>query len=236
MLKESLELERCKQDLESFIYVASHDLKTPLRAITAMAQFVREDYEDALDEDAISSLDEIFTRSMRMNKLIEAMLEYYKIGKLNTDVDEFESLMIIEDTVESIDIPESIKVEIVDKENFPVIKYNDICFDDVVTNLLKNCVDHAKLVDQTDAEVKISYDDLGDFHKFSVADNGIGIDAEHHERVFLLFQSMSVHDKVKNIGIGLTTVRKIVEHFGGEVKLESSSGDGAKFSFTVPKN
>lgn len=233
MEDQNTELKRVKEELESFIYVASHDLKTPLRAISAMAQFVREDYEDKLDQEALDSLDEIFTRSMRMNKLIEAMLEYHKIGNGNTKVEEINSIDLIKDAIAALNIPENIKIEIADEEKFPKIHFNDISFDQVVTNIIKNAVQHAGI--EEGGSIQISYHDAGDFHQFIIQDNGKGIDPEHHERIFLIFQSLDAKDKVKNVGMGLTIANKIIQSNGGTIELNSTPGEGSSFKFTIPK-
>jgi PAS domain S-box-containing protein len=232
-VKESLlqELQKANRELAEFAYIVSHDLKAPLRAISSLAQWLSEDYKDALDREGREKIDLLLGRTKRMHNLIEGVLAYSRLGRMKPTMSRINSQ---EETNQIIDLlapPMNIVVEI--KGILPHIVYDRIHFNQVMQNLISNAI---KYNDKNQGEIKISCIENRGFWEYTVADNGVGIEDQHFERIFKIFQSLKARDEFESTGIGLTIVKKIVEYYGGVINLTSMPGKGSTFSFTIPKN
>ncbi|MCA9434286.1 MAG: GHKL domain-containing protein, partial [Candidatus Omnitrophica bacterium] len=216
-------------ELDNFCYIVSHDLKAPLRGISSLSSFVLEDAE-SVSQETRENLDLIRGRVRRMNNLIDGILEYSRVGRVETSIQDHESRALIEEVVE--DLRPSSEAEIRLMSDFPSIRYDETAFQQIVQNLLSNALKHASKVGGI---VEISAEDRGRSHVFSVKDNGPGISKNHHDRIFRIFQSLKSRDDEESTGVGLAIVKKLVERFGGEVWVESEEGEGAAFCFTIPK-
>ncbi|HDN65672.1 MAG TPA: PAS domain-containing sensor histidine kinase [Methanosarcinales archaeon] len=228
------ELERSNNELMDFAYIVSHDLKAPLRAITSLAEWLAADYGDKLDEDGREQLELLKNRTRRMHNLIESILTYSRIGRSNEEKEDVDLNTLVSEVIALIDPPEDITIEVVGE--LPTIPFERTRMEQIFQNLIRNA---ALYMDKPEGLIMISCsedDDNGDSNwRFSVADNGPGIDEKYYKKIFQIFQTLRPRDEIESTGVGLTIVRKIVRMHGGEITVESKLGDGSTFHFTIPK-
>jgi light-regulated signal transduction histidine kinase (bacteriophytochrome) len=216
-------LERSNRELDAFAYAASHDLRAPLRGIANLAQWIEEDLGDNLSEDARQMLALMRGRMHRMEGLIDGILQYSRAGRTHEPPADVDTRRLIADVVDLLS-PES--AEIVVAPDLPVVRTERLPLQQVFQNLIGNAVKHGG----RGVRVEISAGDAGEFWEFRVADNGPGIPAEFHDRIWGIFQTLQPRDEVEGAGIGLSLVRKLVEAQGGRVAVRSAPGEGATFS------
>lgn len=223
-------LARSNQELDQFAYVASHDLKAPLRGIANLSQWIEEDLGDTLKQENKEQMELLRGRVHRMEALIDGILQYSRAGRVKSRPEPVDTGRLVHEVVELMAPPSSIKIEIA--PDLPEVKTEKVPLQQVFMNLLGNAIKHAG---GTDPTVQIGWQDAGPFYEFSVTDNGPGIAPQYHERIFGIFQTLEARDKVEGTGIGLSVVQKIVDAKGGRVWVESEVGQGAKFRFLWPK-
>ncbi|MDH5638660.1 MAG: ATP-binding protein [Nitrospinota bacterium] len=224
------DLVRMNQELKEFAYVASHDLKSPLRSAASLAGWLAEDYSDKLDKEGIDYIDQLLAQIDYMNKLIEGVLEYSSVDKSARRIAKLDSGKAASMVIDRMDKGDNTQITI--EGQMPDVLYDDIQFTQTLQNLLDNAVKH---MDKPDGKVAISCKDAGESWEFCVSDNGPGIEKEHYERIFRIFQRLKKGKSIDNTGIGLALVKKIVQSNGGKVWLESAPGEGSRFYFSVPK-
>lgn len=222
------ELQQTNKELKEFAYVAAHDLKTPLRAIGVLANWISTDYADKFDEKGREQIKLLVGRAERMSKLIDNLLEYSKTGqpsqKKQVDLNN-----VLSEVISGIKSPENVEITV--ENHMPTIVCDKTRMTRVFANLLNNAV---QCVDKPKGQIKVSSVQEDGFWKFSVTDNGPGIDQKYHEKIFKICQTLSPHDDIGGTGIGLSIVKKIVENNGGRIWLESEVGKGSAFYFTLP--
>jgi signal transduction histidine kinase len=235
-LRKSLSesFKRKNEAIESFVYSISHDLKAPLRSIEGFSTALLEDYGDKLEGDAKHYLDRVIASAQKMGVLIDELLEYSRIGRINLtrgDVNVAEVVALaLEDNIYEIN-KKNAKIKI--PENLPVIKNAEKQrIYQIFTNLISNAL---KYNDKEVPEIEIGYRDEGDHYLFYVRDNGIGFDMRYHDKIFEIFQRLHREDEYRGTGVGLAMVKKIVETYGGKIWAESKPGEGSTFYFTLPK-
>jgi two-component system, LuxR family, sensor kinase FixL len=224
------EISSANEELTSFAYVVSHDLKAPLRAIGSLANWLTTDYADKFDEEGKEHMRLLVNRVHRMGNLIDGILQYSRVGRVK---ESFVAVDLNKMALEVIDLlapPENIKVEL--ESHLPVIVAEPTRIQQVFQNLISNAI---KYMDKPQGTVRISCNDDGRYWRIGVADNGPGIEQRHFERIFQLFQTLAPRDKVESTGVGLALVKKIVEMYRGKIWVESSIGQGTTFWFTLPK-
>ena len=224
-------LEQRNQELDQFAYVTSHDLKAPLRAIANLAAWIEEDLGDRLPPENKEQLDLLTNRVHRMEGLINGLLEYSRIGRTRQSHEAVSVGDLLTEIIDSVSPPESFTLEVLPP--MPVLEARKLLLLQVFSNLISNAIKHHH---RTDGRVQISAADLGDFYQFAVADDGPGIEAAYHHKIFAIFQTLKPRDDLESTGIGLSLVRKIVTAEGGEITIESAIGKGATFRFTWPKD
>lgn len=227
-----IELEQSNNDLQKFAYVASHDLKAPMRAVHQLAAWIEEELEnvDGLeDTDVKKYLAQMKGRADRMQKLLDSLLAYATVGENQQEISSFETAKCIRDVIEFVSPPEHIKIDITG--DMPRINGEKALFEQVISNLISNAIKHSG-VDST--RIEISARPLGTFYEFSVKDDGPGIPTRHHERIFELFQTLKRRDEVEGSGMGLAIVKKLIERRGGVITVESDPDvrPGTTFKFT----
>lgn len=228
------ELERSNKDLEEFAYVASHDLQEPLRMISGFTQLLEKKYKDQLDATAIEYIHFANDGAMRMQTLVEALLQYSRVGKKDASYDKVDLNDVINLVLADLDflIKESdaqIKVG-----QLPVLFANRAQMVQLFQNLVSNALkfrEHGRSV-----EIEVACERKNDFWQFSVKDNGIGIDPKFSDRIFVIFQRLHPHKKYPGTGIGLSLCKKIVENYKGRIWLVSEPGKGCVFYFTMAQN
>ncbi|RPE66433.1 histidine kinase/DNA gyrase B/HSP90-like ATPase [Pacificibacter maritimus] len=229
------ELGRSNADLEKFAYITSHDLKTPLRGMADLTEYVEEDLSTYLNSpdanpDVAFNLDRMRTQIQRMENLIKGILAYSGVDKNNT-TNETVDLNVL---VRRIQVDLSLtprQVQIVNP--LPILETNQTRLTQVMTNLIGNAAKYH--CDIENAEILISSQDLGDMVQIIVSDNGPGIDRRFHSKVFEPFQSLQSKDKIESTGIGLSIVKRTVEFYGGNLRIDSDLGRGTSMIFTWPK-
>lgn len=224
------QVEKANRELKEFAYVASHDLKAPLRGISSLAGWISSDYSDKLGEKGKEQMDLLLGRVSRMQKLIDGILQYSRVGQIEEEKAAVDLNELIPAIIDLLAPPENIEITV--ETELPVIECGEARITQVFQNLLSNAV---KYIDKLQGKIRIGFVEENGFWKFSVADNGLGIEEEHFERIFQMFQTLSRHDENGGTGIGLTVVKKIVELYGGKIWLESKLGEGSTFFFTLPK-
>jgi signal transduction histidine kinase len=232
--ERTVELERSNRELDQFAYIASHDLKAPLRAITFLAQWVQEDAGSALPDAARDHLLKLIERAARMDALLNDLLTYSRAGRqrhapATIDVEE-----LVRNVVELVAPPSGFAVVAVAEPPGPAsIRAERVPLELVLRNLVSNAVKHHDRPGE--GHTWISYHDAGDHYLFAVRDDGPGIDPAFHQRIFELFERLHPRDQVEGSGLGLAVVKKTVESRGGRVEIQSAPGAGSTFLFTWPK-
>ncbi len=236
--KQSRSLKSQNDELEQFAYIASHDLQEPLNTISSFITVIDEDYGDNFDEMGKSSLAYIKGASIRMKKLINALLDYSRLGRSKDHTQVNCEKIIDELKIDLKNVIETTQTKISTK-NLPIVKGSEIELRLLFQNLISNAIKFTK--PEVLPEIHISCvkktkdkNEATDFWEFSVKDNGIGIAEQHIKKVFDIFQRLHSKEKYKGTGIGLAHCKKIVESHEGRLWITSKEGEGSIFYFTIP--
>lgn len=224
----SAALAERNRELDQFAYITSHDLKAPLRGIINLAGWIEEDLGQVPD-DVRGHLELMRGRVRRMEDLINGLLQYSRVGRVPGAVEEVDVGALLGVVVDMLAPPPEARV--VAAPGMPTIRTQRLLLQQVFANLIGNALKHHR---GAAPEVRVSWERAGRMHRFAVADNGPGIAPQFHQRIFGIFQTLAPRDEVEGSGLGLALVKKIVEHMGGAVSVESEEGQGATFFFTWP--
>ncbi len=230
LAKTTSVLRKRNQELDQFSYVVSHDLKAPLRAIANLSSWIEEDLSESMTEDTLHQMNLLRGRVHRMEALIEGLLQYSRVGRIQVPSEMVKVEKLLAEIIDSLAPPSGFEVKVA--PGMPTFVTERLPLQQVFANLISNAIKHNR---SESGYVNISVKDLGNFYEFAVADDGQGIAAQYHDKVFVIFQTLEARDKVENTGIGLSLVKKIVEGQGGSISIESAEGEGATFRFTWPK-
>ncbi|MDD1674044.1 MAG: ATP-binding protein [Methanomicrobiales archaeon] len=225
------ELKRSNEDLERFAYVASHDLQEPLRNVKSFTQLLSKRYEGKLDQDADEFIGYIVDGTSRMQDLVSDLLEYSRVttrGEPFRSTDLGEALHFVTDSLSTLIDTNG---AFVSYDPLPVVMGDYVQLTQVFQNLIENAI---KFHGSDPPRIHISAQDLGKEWQFSVRDNGIGIDPQYHERIFVMFQRLHHRSAFAGTGIGLAICKRIIERHGGRIWVESEPGTGSTFFFTIP--
>jgi two-component system sensor kinase FixL len=225
-------LERSNLELDAFAYAASHDLKAPLRVIHNASKWIEEDLAGNLTAEIRENMTLLRSRVRRMDRLLDDLLEYSRIGR-ETDSSHAEAIsgtVLMENILGLLSPPEGFNVNA--SATFAGIEVYRMPLQQILINLIANAIKHH---DKKAGHIDVSVEDLGSMFHFSVKDDGPGIPAEYHEQIFRMFQTLKPRDQVEGSGMGLAMVRKNIDIAGGELKVDSTVGQGSTFSFTWPK-
>jgi two-component system sensor kinase FixL len=225
------QLASANQELKDFAYVVSHDLKAPLRGIKTIAEWITGDYTDKLDNDGKEQLTLLAKRVDRMHNLIDGILQYSRIGRVEEEKVVVNLNELVPEIIDLLAPPKNISITIENK--LPTIECEQTRITQVFQNLLSNAV---KYMDKPQGQIKVGCTEENGSWKFSITDNGPGIEEKYFEKIFKIFQTLAPRDESESTGIGLTVVKKIVELYKGKVWLESKMGQGTTFFFTLPKH
>jgi PAS domain S-box-containing protein len=223
-------LEERNRELDRFAYVASHDLKAPLRAIANLSTWITEDLDGELPLENQNQLQLLRGRVNRLEALLDGLLEYSRIGRKSISIEPTDVRELIAEVIKSIAPPSTFQIEI--DPNLPTFSARRVLLKQLFFSLIDNAIEHHPSQAGT---VKITATERGDCYEFAVSDDGLGIEPQYHERIYTIFQTLQARDTHESTGVGLAIVKKIVETEGGKIDLRSSLGQGATFSFTWPK-
>ena len=224
------ELERSNAELDQFAYVASHDLKAPLRGISNLSQWLAEDLEDKLDDQTREYIELLQGRIHRMEALIDGLLSYSRAGRVREEPEPVDVGELAREVVDLLHPPEGLEVAL--QPDLPTLLTERLPLQQVLHNLLSNAVKYGR---EEGARIAVEGRRENGAWEFSVQDNGPGIGPRYQERIWGMFQTLQPRDEVEGTGIGLALVKKIVVSRGGQVGLESEEGSGARFWFTWPE-
>jgi two-component system sensor kinase FixL len=224
------ELERSNRELDQFAYSASHDLRSPLRAIGQMASWIAEDHGKSLPDEVCRDLGLIQRRVLRMQYLLDDMLDYARAGRQDGDASRVDCEKLVHEIVDMLAPPPGFTVCV---NPLPEIVTHRAPLAQVLRNLIGNAIKHH---DRAVGHIDISAEPHEDQIDFTVRDDGPGIPREYHDEIFQMFSTLKPRDVLEGSGMGLAMVRKILDTRGGDIHLESAEGRGATFRFTWPKS
>jgi len=224
------QVENINQELQDFAYVVSHDLKVPLRGIKTLVEWLATDYADKIDRDGKEKMALLTARVDQMHNLIDGVLQYSRVGRIHEEQTQVNLSELVSEVIETIGPDENIEIEV--ENELPTILCEQTRITQVFQNLLSNAI---KYMDKPKGQVKVGCMEEYGYWKFSIADNGPGIQSGNFENIFQIFQTSAPQDRFESTGIGLTVVKKIIEMYGGTIWVESEVGNGSTFFFTLPR-
>lgn len=232
LAKANKELARSNEELRQFAYVASHDLQEPLRMVTSFGQLLLRDFSDRLDGDAEEWLGFVIEGGQRMQALVNDLLDYSRIEHQARPFQAVQLQEVIEVAIANLRSSiEDTSAEIT-CDNLPTVVADKPQLVSLLQNLISNAI---KFHDQPPPRVHVSAEEHGDHWVVSVRDNGIGIESKHAERIFEFFKRLHGRERFPGTGIGLPICKRVVERHGGRIWVESNTGQGSTFLFTLPK-
>ncbi|MBE9052889.1 GAF domain-containing protein [Nostocales cyanobacterium LEGE 11386] len=229
----NIELERSNNELDAFAYIASHDLKEPLRGIHNYSNFLIEDYGETLDEEGKTKLKTLIRLTQRMEDLIDSLLLFSRLGRVDLSMQLTDINSVVHRSLDLLSARiEEMQVQIIIPRSLPTVYCDRVQIVEVFNNLIANAI---KYNDKTEKWIEIGYIDESPAPMvFYVRDNGIGIQEKHFEAIFRIFKRLHGPSKYGGgTGAGLTIVKKIVERHGGKIWVESTYGEGSTFYFTL---
>lgn len=231
--ERAAELARSNQDLEQFAYVASHDLQEPLRKVASFCQLLQRRYSDQLDERAQTYISFAVDGALRMQRLINDLLAFSRVGRVATRIRQVELAEVLEAAKANLATAIEETGAVVSNDPLPEVRGDAGLLTQLFQNLLSNAL---KFHGAQPPRVHIGAELRGDVWELCCADNGIGIEPQYAQRIFVIFQRLHSRTDYAGTGIGLALVKKIVEWHGGEIWLDQSDPDrhGATFRWTIP--
>jgi len=222
-------LQKRNRDLDQFAYVASHDLRAPLRGVRTIVKWIEDELDTELSDQMRQYLGMMKGRLTRLDDLIDGLLRYARIGRTASQLELVDVQTLVRDVADLV-VPATFVVAI--PEPLPQLLIDRLSLQQVFTNLLVNAVQHHH---NGAGVITIRYRETRYNHRFAVQDDGPGIAPEFHEKIFLLFQALRDRHSAESTGIGLSIVKKIIEEQRGRIRVHSAAGSGATFIFTWPK-
>jgi light-regulated signal transduction histidine kinase (bacteriophytochrome) len=232
LAKHATELARSNADLENFAYIASHDLQEPLRAVSGFTELLARRYKGRLDKDADEFIDFAVSGANRMKELINDLLAYSRIGTKGKPFAPVDCREALDQALRNLTVAiQEHQAHILTAGVLPVLSADQIQLVQLFQNLIANAI---KFHGPELPRVHVSAERKEQDWIFCVRDNGIGIEARHFERIFTVFQRVHSGQAYPGTGIGLAICKKIVERHGGRIWVDSRTGRGASFCFTLP--
>ena len=228
-----VELIRSNKELEQFAYAASHDLQEPLRMVSNFLQLLKKRYKGKLDDDAEEFIHYAVDGAQRMQLLINDLLTYSRLNTRDKEFEEIDMEKVLDESLLNLKLSIEESGAKITHHQLPMITADHSQMVLVLQNLIRNAV---KFRAENKPEIKVTTEARDDHWVFCVSDNGIGIDPQHKNRVFKVFQRLHNMDQYPGTGIGLSICQKIVIRHGGEIWVDSELGKGSKFCFSIDKD
>jgi PAS domain S-box-containing protein len=228
------ELKRSNSELEQFAYVASHDLQEPLRMVSSYTQLLERRYGEKFDADAKEFMAYIVDGATRMKQLIEDLLAYSRVGTKGKDFKPADLDKSVRRAIGNLKAAIEESGASVTYDPMPVVPADEVQLAQLFQNLMGNALKFR--APSVQPRIHVGVKDLGESFELSVRDNGIGIEPQYFERIFMVFQRLHNKGEYSGTGIGLAIVKKVVERHGGHIRVESKLGEGSAFIFTLPKH
>lgn len=228
--KQETEVEKITKESQHFAYAASHDLQEPLRMITSYLQIVSSRYKDKIDAEGAEFIGYALDGSARMKNLINGLLEFSRLNNI-TDVKKMNTNATLTSVLDNLEFYIKESNAEIKSDDLPELIADQTLISKLFQHLLSNAI---KFRTETPPKIKVSVEKLDSAYKFSVSDNGIGIQKEYFDKIFVIFQRLHAKNKYPGTGIGLALCKKIVEQHGGTLWVESEPNQGATFHFTIP--
>ncbi len=225
--KQKKALEKSNNELQEYAHIVSHDLKSPLRSIDSLVNWIKEDNKEKFDVDTLKNFKLIEATLEKMEQLISDILDYSSIDSTNR-TQQIDLQKLVLDLQKTLFIPTNISIKIHNK--LPTIKGDKTKFQQLFQNLIVNAI---KFNDKEKGFIEIDFLEKQRYYQFSVRDNGIGIDEKYHQSIFKIFHSLDA--KKGSSGIGLSIVKKIITLFNGDIWVKSKLGEETTFFFTLKK-
>lgn len=226
------DLKRSNTDLEQFAYVASHDLQEPLRMVASYTELLAKRYEGQLDERADKYIGHAVSGAKRMQSLLNDLLAYSRAGQTDKSHTPTETMKIVDNVVGNLSSAIERTGAEIRYRDLPAVMSEPAQLSQIFQNLIGNAI---KFHGEESPKIKIAAKSSGTEWMFFVSDNGIGIDANHFDRIFTIFQRLHERGTYEGTGLGLAIVKKLIERHGGRIAVESEPGQGTTFIFTLPK-
>jgi PAS domain S-box-containing protein len=232
LIRYANNLQQSNRDLEQFAYVASHDLQEPLRTVVSFSQLLKRRYGGKLGQDADEYIGFIVDAGTRMQAQIHDLLEYSRVSTRGQEMTRVESGEALGEAEKNLQTKIRRSGAHITHDPLPAVLADATQLRQVFQNLLSNAIKFSQV--GTVPRIHVSAKSLGDRWQFSVSDNGIGIEPEFVERIFVIFQRLHTRSEYPGTGIGLAICKRIIDRHGGEMWVESKVGEGSTFHFTVP--
>jgi len=225
-------LSQSNKELEQFAYVASHDLQEPLRMVASYIQLLQRRYKGSISAEADEFINYSVDGVVRMKTLINDLLAYSRVNTKDAPLEDVDVNKIVAQNLKNLAASIQETGAQINYENLPVVKANTLQINQLFQNLISNAIKFRK--PDVSPIVNITAKHAGDEWLFTVSDNGIGIDKEFSDKIFIIFQRLHNNSEYPGTGIGLAICKKIVEKLGGHLWVESEPGRGSTFTFTIP--
>jgi light-regulated signal transduction histidine kinase (bacteriophytochrome) len=233
--KRAKELAVSNQELEQFAYVASHDLQEPLRMVTSFLNQIEKKYNDLLDEKGKKYVFFAVDGARRMRQMILDLLEFSRAGKIDSNDDKADLDAVVKEILELHQQKIEETHAQISIDHLPVIAAPKIALRQIFQNLISNSLKYCRLNNDIRPRISVTATDHNDYWQFNVSDNGIGIEPQYFEKIFVIFQRLHDRSEYSGTGIGLAITKKIIENLGGKIWVESETDKGSSFFFTIPK-
>ena len=224
------ELKRSNKDLNEFAYVASHDLKAPLRGIMQLARWIDEDVTDSASDETKEHIKLLQSRTARLEKLLDDLLIYSRVGNHLGDIEIIDVNETVKMIFQLLDPPEGFQLNV--SSSLPILTTLSTPLEVIFRNLIGNAIKHH---DKTMGIITITAVECDSYYEFSVENDGPAIDPKHHEKIFEMFKTLRPRDEVEGSGMGLSIIKRILDYHGQKITIGSGEERGVMFSFTWPK-
>lgn len=224
------ELKRSNKDLNDFAYVASHDLKAPLRGIMQLASWVEEDISDIASAETKNHLQLLQSRTARLEKLLDDLLTYSRIGRDSSGVSEVDVKKMVQGLFNLMDPPAGFELKL--EQPLPVFTTLETPLEVIFRNLIGNAIKHH---DKNNGVILIAVSEQDEFYQFTLANDGPAIAEKHQQQIFEMFKTLRPRDEVEGSGMGLAIIKKLLDYHGGKISISSAGERGVSFTFSWPK-